>query len=146
MSPDLIPSSPQMTFISRLPRSNSLVTMPRIGSTSFCLLSFTPSFTCRLKWMARLLICKRGCLTCNSSVLGWSASSPRTITRPAIVSGRSNHVDMIGPPYTSVFSFTMPPSHSISALGLMRKVGESQWAQIMRNPASAIGWRPMWKA
>ena len=68
------------------------------------------------------------------------------MTRPANVSGRSNHVDMMGPPYTSVFSFTMPPSHVISALGLMRKVGESQWAQIMWKPLSAIVLRPIWKA
>lgn len=81
-----------------------------------------------------------------SIVMGCITSSPRTMTRPASVSGRSNQVDMMGPPYTSVLSFTRPPSVSISALGLMRKVGESLWAQIMWKPASESGWRPMRKA
>mgnify|MGYP000160536284 CR=1 FL=1 len=58
-----------------------------------------------------------------SIVSGDMASLPRTMTRPASVSGRSNHVLMIGPPYTSVLSFVMPPSHTISGFGFIRKVG-----------------------
>ena len=76
-------------------------------------------------------------------VVGCITSVPFTITLPARVSGRSNHVDIIGPPYTSVFSFTMPPSQPISALGFMRNVGESQCAQIMWKPLSANGFLPI---
>ena len=46
----------KIIFISRFSRSSSFVTYPRIGSTSFWRLNRTPSFTWRLKWMARLLI------------------------------------------------------------------------------------------
>ena len=60
-----------------------------------------------------------------------------TMTRPATVSGRSIHVLMIMPPYCSTLRRTYGPSQ-ISGFSLMRNVGESLWAAMMRKSCTSL--------
>ena len=117
------------------------------GSISFCLLNGLPwSFTARLKWMAIWGITINGRLKFTNWVAGFNGFKLRNITRPAMDNGLSNHVYIIGPPYTSVFNFKYFPATGIAAFGLILNVGESLWAQTILNPSSAISPLPISKA
>ena len=85
-------SSLATRLMSILPRSASSVMIPITGSISFCFESGFPSLTARLKWIARWGITITGRLMLMVRLSGWRASEPRSITRPATDSGRSNQV------------------------------------------------------
>ena len=79
-------------------------------------------------------------------VKGLKGVSPFKVTLPAKDNGLSNQVFKIGPPYTSVFSFTYLFSITISGAGLTLKEGESVWAPINLKPSSSISPVPISKA
>ena len=77
---------------------------PNRGRVSTFAASFVPSLTLRFMWMARLGMTSRSRSTLHS--LCARPFSVRTTSLPATESGRSIHVDMIMPPYFSVFRRT----------------------------------------
>mmetsp|Transcript_4186 Transcript_4186/g.7373 ORF Transcript_4186/g.7373 Transcript_4186/m.7373 type:complete len:274 (-) Transcript_4186:185-1006(-) len=124
--------------------SSAMMLVQRMGqmwSSLLILRAARSSALCR--WMQRLGIFRRGLSTWTRR--GSIVPPRRTMTRPATVRSRSNHVCHRPPPYVATLT-CCTPAFPVADTGLIWKLGESVWAPMIFSPLGAWYLPPTAKA